>query len=91
MGQKFYKLMVSIVEKPTYKYKQKWGAELMKGYIGVGIWNSLNIFKYYISRRYTVKKGWRVSRPYSRPGKVLLVTSRLGTGNKLTFFYRVIY
>jgi hypothetical protein len=56
---------------------------------------------------YTVKKvsrfpvpSWDVSNQtltvwdklhYSRPGRVLLVTSRLGTGKRLTFFYRVSY
>ncbi len=55
--------------------------------------------------RYTVKKGYRLSRPqrdvtyqtllggntlnYSRPRRVWLVTSRLGTGESLTFFYSV--
>ncbi len=48
--------MVSRVDTLTYKYKQKGGgAELMKEYIWVGIWISLNIFSI-ISRRYTVKK-----------------------------------
>jgi hypothetical protein len=40
---------------------------------------------------YTVKKGYRYSHPqyYSRPERVWLVTSQLGTGKTITFFYSV--
>ncbi len=42
---------------------------------------TLDFHPYTLTRCYTVKTG-----NYSRPGRVWLVTSRLGTGKSLTFF-----